>query len=148
MPRELDFDNLQQLIDEVQRLRRGYTQEGNWNLRQICHHIHLVPQRWLAMPANGEPDTDLQKQYKPYFEGVLANRKLPGKIEAPPQLVPPADVPEAAIDGLLHFVRERMSQGFPAINHRLFGNLTPEQATQMVLIHSANHLRFLHPTDA
>ena len=145
MPRDLFFDDLQQLIDDVQHLRGGYTKEANWNLPQICHHIHLVPQRWLGMPASDAPDTELQKQYKPHLASVLAARQLPGKLESPPMLVPPADTSESAIDALIAFVRDRIRDGFPAMNHRLFGNLTPRQAEQMMMIHSANHLRFLHP---
>jgi len=147
MPRELFYDNLRQIIDDVQRLRRGYTQEGNWTLAQICRHNLMVPATWLKSPASDVPETDLQKKMKPLFPAVLAKRQLPGKIDAPDHLVPPTDTPDSAIDDFIAFTQERIDNGFPAINHRLWGNITPQQAEQMMLIHSANHLRYLHPTE-
>ena len=145
MPRDLYYDDLQQLIDDVERLRRGYRQDGAWNLPRNAHHVRLVPNLWLQSPAMGQPDTELQRKMRPLFADVLAKRQLPGRLDAPEHMIPPDDASDADIDALIAFVRERMQHGFPAVNHRFWGDITPEQAKQLMLIHSANHLRFLHP---
>ena len=40
--RTLHFDDLDQVMPEVDLLLRGYSRGGNWTLAQVCHHLALM----------------------------------------------------------------------------------------------------------
>lgn len=145
--RELDYDDFAALRADVERLRRGHQRSGNWSLAQICWHLdHALI---AAMkPTTYQPNTPEQDARREVLEEVLRTRRLPKGIVAPPDLVPPANVPDTAIDSFLEtLARFERHQG-PLAPHRIFGNMPMEDRRKQQLIHAAHHLSYLTPIDA
>jgi hypothetical protein len=140
--RKLNYTNVDAVIADVQSLRKGYTQNGNWTLPQICWHLSTVIER-TGHPAT-EPATPDQQKRRPMFEQILATGLLPaGRIDAPETVLPPANCDDAAIDAFLATLRKLAVYPEKTASHRLFGPMTADQYKRQSLIHCAHHLSHL-----
>jgi len=142
--RNLDYPNVDAAIADVQSLRRGYTQSGNWTLPQICWHLTTVLDR-SSRPAT-EPATPEQQKMQPVKEKILATGRLPGQIDAPPTVVPPADCGEESVDAFIAALRRLAIYPEKTAVHRLWGPLTSSEFQRLSLIHCAHHLSHLTAT--
>jgi hypothetical protein len=142
--RKLRYASIDAAIADVQSLRRGYTQCGNWNLPQISWHLTTVLDR-SSRPAT-EPATPEQLKMRPVLEQILAGSQLPIRIEAPAAAVPAPTCSDADIDALIAALRRLAVYPEKTAVHRLFGPLSLEQFKALSLIHCAHHLSHLTPT--
>ena len=142
--RTLQFDTLDQVMPDVERLLEGHSTVGTWSLAQICRHLATVLRRVVDLPASTPQDPS---------QWVARSRKAgPGIGHAPrgsaraaggparrgPRRSRGGGRPAAAI---AHY---RASNG-PVIPHRIFGPLTKAEWDRLQCIHLAHHLSFAVP---
>jgi hypothetical protein len=147
--RALQFEDLGQVTQEVERLRRdGYARAGRWDLGQVCEHLALALEammagfprrfpwwvRWLGGPV--------------VRAWVFATGRFPAGLPMPAG-VAPADAPDE--DAAVRHWREALERftrfDGPLAPHPAFGRLSRRQWERLTLIHSAHHLSFLLPRD-
>ena len=147
--RNLQFDDLDQVIAEVQRLHDdGYTKLGNWSLGQCCNH--------LAQAMNMTVD-----QYSLRFPPPIStiNRILFFKTMWAPQLLSKLSLPTLPgfgqtkpiddTEGMNRLIdsagRIRAARDAELKRHPLFGRLTKDQWNSFHVFHAQRHLGFLVP---
>ena len=144
--RQLNFTSEDDVIADVQRLRRGYTQAGAWSLPQMCVHLDKAVQ-FRMQPGPFAPETPEQTAKKSLVPGILASGKLPDGIKAPEPMIPPADCGDESIDSFLATLEKYRRFPGPTAPHRIFGMLAEPDARRLNLIHCAHHLSYLTPTN-
>ncbi len=143
--RKLDYPNVDAAIADIQSLRRGYTQSGNWNLEQICWHLTSVLEK-SGRPAT-EPATPEQLKMQPIKQQILATGLLPAnRIEAPAPVVPPENCGPESIDALIAALRRLAVYPEKSALHRLWGPLSVPEFQRLSLVHCAHHLSHLTAT--
>jgi hypothetical protein len=144
--RDLSFANEDEVIADVEKLRRGHVRLGGWTLEQICWHLEQGVRYRMAPPPH-PANTPEQNARAGVLKQVLASGKLPGNIIAPDPMVPPKNVGPEAIDSFIQSMREFKAFPGPIAPHRVFGKIEPESDARRVnLIHCAHHLSYLVPT--
>jgi hypothetical protein len=143
--RQLNYTSEEDVIADVERLRRGHRSVGNWSLPQTCHHL-AATLRPRMQPGPFPPNTPEQDARRPVLQQVLATGRLPGGIEAPPFAVPPPDCDDAAIDAFVETLTQFKNFAGPIAPHRVFGNMPDADMRRLNLIHCAHHLSHLVPT--
>jgi hypothetical protein len=143
--RQLHFNDFAEVCAEVNRLHRGgYEKLGQWDLAQICDHLAYFMQGSLDGFTFRVPWLIKVLFGRLVLRSILKHRRM--KEGAPtPQKPPPAaggDEPTAV--GQFHKVVERF-QAHTGDFHSspFFGYLTPQQWSELHLIHCAHHLGFL-----
>jgi hypothetical protein len=142
--RELSYGSVDDAIADLNHLRKGYIQTGQWTLPQMCRHIRVGLAK-AAQPAP-EPATPEQDQQRPVFEKVLASGKIPTGLQAPSPAIPPADCQDEEIDQLMAAFERFKTYAEPRSAHPRFGPLDLPQLKRIILIHAAHHLSYLIPT--
>ena len=143
--RRLNFNSEDEVIADVKRLRRGYTQAGAWSLPKMCAHLEKSV-RYRMQPGPFPPNTQEQDARGAMFEQIMVSGRLPDAIEAPPTMLPPDDCRDEAVDVFLAVMEEFKRFPGPIAPHRLFGRLSDSDARRLNLIHCAHHLSYLTPT--
>jgi len=142
--RALKFSNVNELIEDVQRLRRGYTQLGKWTLPQICFHVRFPLDASLKEPESTEP-TEEQKKYQGFLELVIASGWPEKELDAPPPMRPGEHLGEEEIDAFLDSLG-KLNVYLPAyVDAFIFGPVEEEKFRKFILAHAAHHLSFLVP---
>jgi hypothetical protein len=141
----LRFETVDDAVAEIQRLHDGgYQKAGNWSLEQIAYHL-AATMRFLMRPGPYPEITPEQRANRPKLEWVLANFALPGKIDAPERIVPPADCDAGCIDDCIATLRQFAAHPGLYAPHRVFGELSIDEARRLALVHTAHHLSHLVP---
>jgi len=148
----LKFADADAVAAEVRRLRSGYTQAGNWNLRQTCWHLNKAVRFSMQGGSTGSPGSaspgSAAKRSLQWATAriVLITGWVPTGVSAPQRVIPPTDAPESAIDEFLAALAElkRFSGEFGV--HPRFGRLSRDQYMRLHWIHCSHHLGFLTPT--
>src|SRR4051794_27536425 len=97
---DLSFSSVEDVIADVQQLRKGYAQTGAWSLPQICWHLETATRtRMISGPF--PPDTPEQAGAKERLPQILSTGKLPNGIQAPAPAVPPPQANDSSIDALI-----------------------------------------------
>lgn len=142
--RVLRFDDLKEVLGDIQRLRaREHAALGRWTLAQICKH--------LADSINGSIDgLDLSRhRFKRWF---LAGRMLawtfengiPTGITVDPKLTPPSGLEIApAYAALEEAIRRYQAYRGRLEPHPLFGRMSRVKWDRLHCIHCAHHLSFI-----
>ncbi|MDQ3438916.1 MAG: DUF1569 domain-containing protein [Planctomycetota bacterium] len=143
--RQLKFDNEDEVIAEVHRLRRGYVEAGAWSLPRMCAHLDKAVQ-FRMQPGPFPPNTREQDGRKDQVRGILASGKLPEGIVAPDAMLPPDHCGDESIDGFIATLELYKRFPGPTAPHRIFGHLAEPDARRLNLIHCAHHLSYLTPT--
>ena len=141
--RSLTYPDFDTVIADVENLRKGYVQVGNWNLPQICRHLTIGTNN-AAKPATA-PATPEQTAARSTLENVLSTGKIPSGLQAPAPALPPADCTDADIDAFIATVQKVRDYAEPSAAHPRFGPLTPAEFKKVVLAHMAHHLSHLVP---
>jgi hypothetical protein len=141
----LQFKSDDDVIAEVNRLRRGYTQAGAWSLPQVCYHLDKATQLRMQ-PGPFPPTTAEQAARREQLHNVLATGRLPEGLQAPSPMQPPPGCGDAAIDAFIVTLERFANFPGPIAPHRLFGQLIDADARRMNRIHCAHHLSHLTPT--
>lgn len=147
--RSLDFQNTDELIQDIEHLRQvGYQKLGNWSLTQICEHLEKVTRGgmdgfdfkfpWIIRATIGR-----------YFVSkMLRTRKVPS-LSAPkvflPKPAPAEGEDDSVIDRCLATSRRMKDFAGPFLPYPLATGVTLEDWRQIMLVHGAHHLSFLVP---
>jgi hypothetical protein len=142
--RSLQFENIDGAIAEIEKLRGGCKQTGNWSLPQACWHLNkaltFVMSGAPAAPMETPPDGPQR------LAMILGTGKIPGGVQAPERVIPPTTCEDCEVAALITTLEKFKKFDGPFPPHRLFGPLTPEQWQKVNLIHVAHHLSKLVPT--
>lgn len=150
--RQLCFESLDQVSNDVAELLAGYSQVGEWNLSQVCGHLD----QWMTFPMDGFPKPPFPMNVilwtmkhtiaKSQLQQILADGFKPG-IPTMPQTVPESDIAsdEAAAESLQQTIRRFSRFDGDICPSPLFGAMDRETAMRLQLTHCAHHLSFLLP---
>src|SRR5215471_15453585 len=85
--RTLRFQELDDIMPDVDRLLDGHTTVGNWSLAQICRHLATVMRRVVDLPASTphDPSRWVGEERKRRF---LESGLVPEGIPTSPTLLP------------------------------------------------------------
>lgn len=145
--RPLRYGSFEEILADVEKLRGGYQQLGNWSLGQVAKHVAGGMTMALdGAPAKPNPlvqfvaGTFLKKgalrgPLKPGF-------KLPKKFAA--KLIPPSTDDDAGVAELQTAIA-RWKKEPQRLPHAFFGKLTPAEWDQLSLRHAELHFSFLVP---
>ena len=146
--RTLVFDNLTQVMADVDELLPGYWRSGNWSLGQVCQHLSSS----LRLTVEGFPTRApwlVRRTIGPlFFQRLLAKGRMPEGLKLNPKwgLTPRPDLDDRAeAEALRGALRYYMActDDFP--EHPVFGRLSRPQWDRLQCIHCAHHLSFLWP---
>ncbi|SMP59413.1 Protein of unknown function [Neorhodopirellula lusitana] len=146
--RTLDFHTGDEVIAEIQRLRRdGYTKTKQWNLTQICEHL-------TATMAGGMDGFGFRLPWilrstivKWIFNRMLRTRKMssgPTLDRLKPQSEAGPD-DDAVIDHCIAVVERAQGFAGPLDDYPFLDNLKVEDWQQFCWMHAGHHLGFLSP---
>ena len=143
--RAIQFETVDQITPEVERLKAAHRLVGNWSLGQVCRHLEASFQGSIR-------GLDLRNhRIKRFFfaKRMLAQALrsgIPEGYTVDPGIEPPSNVNEnEAMDGLARAIeRYRHHQG-RLHPHPLFGRLSREMWDRVHCVHSAHHLSFVIP---
>jgi len=151
--RTLNFENLNQVKEELQRLLAdGYRQQGNWNLAQTCAHLN----DWMRYLLDGYPQAPAPIRAVLWLMKITIGRRqlrqvlgkgFKDKLPTMPDTVyPPGNTSdEAAAAELTETINRLQASGGNIAESHISGTLTYDQAVQLQLAHCAHHLAFLVP---
>lgn len=144
--RRLVFRTEDDVIDDVQRLRKGYRKLANWTLPQVCYHV-AMPMKELAPPEPGDlRRTPEQEAIKAGFvDYILTERKMKPEWKATGPWVPPDDAAEADIEAFIDALRRQRDYPHRHIAMGPIGPVTIEEFRGVNLAHAGHHLGFLVP---
>lgn len=149
-PRKLSLESEQDVIDEVARLRRGYRQAGNWNLAQVCWHVGLPVEKFLAppVPMDLAPTPEQAAKKAGFVDYIVAHRAPPpGVREAPPSFVPSATLTPAEVDRYVESLKRMAAYPHPKVMMGPIGPVTIAEFRACNVFHAAHHLAFLVPVE-
>src|SRR5437764_6486083 len=98
--RKLTFSNVPELYAEIERLRSGYEQVGQWSLPQICFHLRWPIDASLKEPKSNEP-TEEQKKFHGFLDQVIASGWPDGVLDAPEPMRPEGHRGDEEVDAFL-----------------------------------------------
>jgi hypothetical protein len=148
--RTLDFRSFDEVTADVDHLAATpHDRCGRWDLATICDH--LAKGMEVALDNKPIPLPIVIKLLAPLagpaiFRRTLKTRRMPTGVKAPPPFVPSenCDCTEAITHLKATIARARAFPG-PMPRHPVFGQITPDQWREFILIHCAHHLSFLVP---
>lgn len=147
--RDLDFKTGQDVIDEINRLRRsGYEATGKWNLTQICEHLTETTKGGLEGFGFRLPWILRATVVKWVFRFALKRRKLLSGAPTFPRLKPKSSSAEEnaeVIDECIATTQKAIEFDGSLEDYALLDNLSVEDWQQFMWIHAAHHLGFLIP---
>jgi hypothetical protein len=146
--RALDYNRVDAIMTDVERLLAGHKTVGNWTLGQILDHLArsirltLRPLRVESPPAPSTPEQDAARQ------AFFQNRSIPSGREIPtPRIVPdPNADPFASAEALRTVLEHLIMHESPFPSHPLLGPLNHDEWIHFHCIHCAHHLSFAAPT--
>jgi len=144
--RPLNYDNLDQVMPDVERLLEGHGTVGNWSLAQICRHLATITRVMVDLPASTSFDPALligEERKRAVIEsGIFPDGVPTGAPFEPPAGLDDREEAEMLRQAISYYA---VSLG-PAIAHPLFGPLTRAEWDRIQCIHCAHHLSFAVPT--
>lgn len=142
--RPLDFDRIDAVMPDVDRLLEGHTNAGTWTLGEICDHLSRAVRVTLRGKITGAPSTPEQDEARRQF---FAARAIPeGRAVPIPILEPtPGIDPRESAESLRDAIARLIGRDDPWPNHPVLGPLTGDEWRQFHAIHCAHHLSFAHP---
>lgn len=143
--RPLDFDRIDAIPADVDRLLEGHTTAGRWTLGEICDHLARAVRVTLRGKVTGAPSTPEQDEARRRF---FAARALPEGMSLPIAILEPEPGidPREAAESLRGALTRLAEHGDPWPNHPALGALTGDEWRQFHCIHCAHHLGFVHPS--
>jgi hypothetical protein len=143
--RTLRFQDLEDIMPDVDRLLDGHTTVGNWSLAQICRHLATVMRRVVDLPTSTPHDASRwvgEERKRAFFESSV----VPEGIPTSPRLLPAEALDEhEEAEGLRQAIAHYQASPGTVVPHVLFGFLTREEWDRFHCIHAAHHLSFAVP---
>jgi hypothetical protein len=144
--RTLRYENLDEIMADVDHLRSGHQTIGNWSLAQICRHLATVMRWSVDLPASEIYDPSVwvgEEQKRRFFESA----SFPEGVPTSARVVPGEALNEHdEAEGLRQAIAHYQASPDPAIPHILLGFLTRDEWDQFHCIHAAHHFSFVIPT--
>lgn len=146
--RPLSFENLGQVMPEVDRLLAGHETVGRWSLGQICNHLTFA----LTASLEGFPTRPLPGAIRATAGRLILNQMLKSGHVVEGVWLPKAVKPRPGLDARAEAEALRAALGLFAADpepkglHPFFGKLTRDQWERYHRIHSAHHLSFAVPS--
>lgn len=141
--RILDFQTLDEVLIDVERLMAGHATLGEWTLGQILHHLATA----IRVSSRGRSTSETNSVSQAVRHQFFQARRFPEGIEAPhPRLIPPAHADAATQAQALRDAMTRWNAAdgpFPP--HPRLGTMSKDEWTQFHCIHCAHHLGFAVP---
>lgn len=142
--RQLRFQTEDEVIADVERLRAcGCRPLGNWSLEMTCWHLGAGAK--FNPPASPTPTPQQAAMKKAIVDLILETGKPPPNFETPPQMAPPPDAGDDAVDRFLASLRQLKAWPHALVDFGPFGPVPAEQVRQFTLLHVGHHLGFLVP---
>lgn len=143
--RTLRYNDLDEVMPDVERLLQGHKIVGRWSLGQICRHLATVMRMTTDLPASTPVDLSLRLDADRKAE-IFESSRLPEGLPMPATLTEPIAVGDRVeADGLRKVIAHYQASPGPAAPHRLFGPLTKDEWDRLQCIHFAHHLSFAIP---
>lgn len=143
--RQLTFQDLNEILPEVERLLTGYTATGQWSLAQICHHLSTTI-RLTSRPASNVPEsTPEQNAIREAF--FAAGVFPPGRQSPAPFIPPPALDAATEAQSLAESIKRFQAATGPYPAHPYLGQLDANQWHRFHAMHAAHHLGFVAPRE-
>jgi hypothetical protein len=148
--RELEFQNLNEVLAEAERLASGKVQTtGNHSFGQILNHLALS-QDVSSGRVTPPPPPFFMKLMMPLMKRMALNSKpLKPGIKLPPTgeafFWPDQEFDVASALQHLRDSMEYYKSYGPLEKHPFFGSISREQDEQLNCRHAALHLSFVHP---
>ncbi len=142
--RTLDFDRIDAIMPDVDKLLEGHTTSGKWTLGMICDHLAKAVRSTTLGRATGAASMSEQDAARAAF---FRDRAIPAGRPVPAAFLEPdfhAEAPRAA-ESLREALARLDSFEGPWPNHRLLGTMTADEWRQFHCVHCAHHLSFAHP---
>ena len=137
--RTLKYADLDAMLADIARLRRGYTKGGNWSLPQMAWHINLAYPTPLKAESEQTPLTEAQVARQARWDHYISHGKPPEGFEAPKELLPSETCDESDVDALVQRIHDLKALGGRFI-HAAAGVMPVERARGFMLAHGAWHL--------
>ncbi|WZO98633.1 DUF1569 domain-containing protein [Isosphaeraceae bacterium EP7] len=145
--RSLQFQTLDDVMADAERLLAGHETVGQWSLAQIFLHLSTVMRKVVDLPASTpvDPAALLDAETK---RRVLEDGILPEGLPKPPAFEPTdAGNPRDEAEGLRAAIAHYKSKGGPVAPHRLFGPLSKAEWERLQCVHCAHHMSFAVPKE-
>lgn len=153
-PRQLQFESLEDVALEVDRIMDGYASAGAWNLSQTCGHL----EQWMTFPMDGFPKSPFLIGVflwclkvtvgKSQLRQILARGFKPGMPTMPETVLAADAVIELdAVESLKDTMARFHTFEGAIYPSPLFGEMDHPTAMQLQLRHCAHHLGFLVPKE-
>jgi uncharacterized protein DUF1569 len=143
--RTLDFECVDQIMPDVERLLDGHSTAGCWTLGQICDHLARGITLTLRKPRGDATAPEPTREQEANRRLFLRARSFPEGIALPSRLLEPAtDLdPRDAADALRSALDRLSSHDGPLPAHPYLGPLTRDEWVDFHCIHCAHHLSFV-----
>ena len=144
--RDLAFENLSEVMPEVDRLLAGYDRVGNWSLGQVCQHLTVIFTRSIEGWPTRAPWVIRRTVGPLVLTRVLSSGEMPEGIRTPQKLglTPGTELDDRAeaeaLRGAIRYY-EAFTDSLP--EHPFFGPLSRQNWDRLHRIHCAHHLSFL-----
>lgn len=141
--RTLAFEDIAEVLPEVERLRGAHRTLGRWTLGQICWH--------LAQSFHGSLDGfDLRRHRikrfflaRPMFDYTL-RYGIPRNYTVDPGIHPPGSIEQdEGIDALTDAINRYLGYEGSLKAHPLFGVMDRSRWNRLHCVHTAHHLSFV-----
>lgn len=147
--RTLEFDRLDDVMPEVDRLLAGHATAGNWSMGQICNHLATmfrmsvegfgVKAPWLFRATLG----------RVFKKKILAERRMRTGIKVPEKFLPKPGLDDRAeAEALRSSIAYYLARPETRAPHPFFGPMTGDDWDRLHRIHAAHHLSFAVPAQA
>ena len=146
--RHLEFETEDDVIAEVERLRKGCKQLGNWTLPQICYHVAMPMQFTPPEPADLQRSEEQEAMKAGFVDYILTERKMKPEWKADGPWIPPEDAGEADVDAFLGALRTQRDYPHGRVMMGPIGPVDIDEFRGVNLAHAAHHLSRLVPTAA
>jgi len=141
--RELSFQDLNQVMPEVERLLTGHTELGQWSLAQICNHLSTTIRLTARAASNVPESTPEQTAIRQAF---FAGGVFPAGRQAPAPFVPqPGLDASTEAHSLAESIKRFQAATGPYPAHPFLGPLTAAEWHRFHTMHAAHHLGFVAP---
>lgn len=148
MKRTLDFHSGDEVIVEIQRLRRdGYTKTKNWNLTQICEHLTATMAGGMDGFGFRLPWIMRATVINWIFRRMLRTRKMssgPTMTALKPKTETGPD-DDAIIDTCIATIEQAKTFDGSLEDYPFLDGLEVEDWQQFMWMHAGHHLGFLDP---
>lgn len=149
--RQLDFRTAEEVVADIEHLRAvGYSKTKNWNLTQICEHLHETTKGGMDGFGFRLPWILRATIVKWVFRYALNHRKLFTGAPTFKSLMPKSQGEEdsALIDECIQTTKRAGAFDGSMEGYALLDNLSTEDWKQFMWLHASHHLSFLIPKDA